>query len=199
MPNWCSNSMVIIGPANQVKSIVDAVRPTDNDDDNPKFTKFMPQPVDEAGELVGGVDWQYENWGTKWGDCNTDIAYEDYESDPASASINYDTAWGPMSKLVAEISRQHPDVTIDIEYEEPGMAFFGIERFVAGNLVHEAHHEWDYSTGTITLPDGWKANFDTDWEDPEQDPGGTQNDAVMSAIEHLWTQLSLSGPVAPSD
>ena len=43
--------MVIIGPANQVKSIVDAVRPTDNDDDNPKFTKFMPQPVDESGEI----------------------------------------------------------------------------------------------------------------------------------------------------
>lgn len=199
MPNWCMNSMMLVGPADQVKSVVDSVRPVDGESPELGLTKFMPQSRDESGELVGGVDWQYENWGTKWGDCDTDIAHEEYEGGNGSASITYNTAWGPMSKLVAEISRQHPELTIDIEYDEPGMCFFGIERFRAGNVVHENHHEWNPGDGKITLPDGWEANFDTDWDNPDQDPSGTQNDATMSAIEHMWTQLSLAGTSAPSD
>jgi hypothetical protein len=198
MPNWCSNHMTIIGPEAEVRSILSAIRP-ELDDEDSGLRKFMPQPKDENGELVGGTSWQYDNWGTKWGDCDTDITYEDYDGDNSSASLVYSTAWGPMSGLVAEISRLHPQCTIDVEYEEPGMCFFGIEQYRNGSVVLDRHHEYEFDSGVIKLPDGWEMNFDTDWDDEEQDPMGTLNDAIHAACEHMWTQDSLAGKLAPSD
>jgi hypothetical protein len=204
--------MTIHGPADQVRAIVNAVRPAahedglEDKDENPTFTKFMPQPRDEQGDLVDGTSWQYDNWGTKWGDCDTDITYENYESvasdrpgEIGSASLTYRTAWGPMTGLVKEISRLHPDVTIDIEYEEPGMSFFGIEQFRGGDIVHERHHEYDFSSGKIQLEDGWEVHFDTDWDDEDQDPSGTLSDAIVNAVEHMWTERSLAETSALAD
>jgi len=191
MPNWCNNNMVLHGPEDQVRSILEAVRPVEGKSDELTFTKFMPQPRDEQGELIGSVDWQYDTWGTKWGDCDTDICSEEYSDGTGTASVGYTTAWGPMSGLVKEISRQHPGVTIDIEYEEPGMSFFGIEQYLGGELVHEQHHDYNFESGTITLPDGWTASFDTEWDDENQDPSGTLNDAVYAGLEHMWTTMGL--------
>jgi len=194
MPNWCSNNMVLHGPEDQVRSILDAVRSVEGKTDRATFTKFMPQPRDEQGELIGSTSWQYDTWGTKWGDCDTDICSETYLNGTGTASVGYSTAWGPMSGLVKEISRQHPGVTIDIEYEEPGMNFFGIEQYLGGECVHERHHEYDFNAGSITLPDGWSCAFDTDWDDEDQDPAGTLNDAVYAAIEHMWASKALGAP-----
>lgn len=201
MPNWCHNSMVIAGPANEVRAIVDSVRPIpENTDKALGLTSFMPQPVNENGELEGGTSWQYDNWGTKWGDCDTEITYEDYDDNgPSSAALSYNTAWGPLTGLTREISRLHPNVTIDVEYSEPGWGFFGVEQFVAGIAVLEHHQEYDASTGLLVLPDGWKMNFDTDWDDEDQDPAGTLDEAISSAMEHLWTMKSLAGSSAPTD
>lgn len=202
MPNWCHNSMSLHGPADQVKAILDAVRPVVDENgygvksENEKltFTKFMPQPRDENGELIGSTSWQYENWGTKWGDCDTDIVYEEYDNGVGSASLGYSTAWGPMTGLVKEMSRLHPNVTIDVEYEEPGMNFFGIEQFEAGDITLERHHEYDFETGKIILEDGWEVEFDTDWDNEDQDPSGTLSDAISAAMEHLWVTHSLNAP-----
>jgi hypothetical protein len=199
MPNWCSNNMTIIGPEDQVRSIVNAVRPVDGEDRELGLTTFMPQPRDENGDPIEGTSWQYENWGTKWGDSDTELTYEEYSGATSSASVTYNTPWGPMSRLVAEISRQHPDCVIDVEYEEPGMCFFGLEQFRAGELIYERHHEYDFDAGVIKLPDGWEMNFDTDWDNEDQDPSGTLNDAIYAALEHLWVGQSLAGDLAPSD
>lgn len=192
MPNWCSNSMTVTGPEQQVRAIAAKVT------DESNFTVFMPQPVDEAGELIDGTSWQYDNWGTKWGDSDTQINHEDYSNPEASSlGLSYLTAWGPMTKLVCEISRIHPQCSIDIEYEESGMSFFGIERITAGEIVSESHHEYNFSDGAITLPTGFTCAFDTDWDDPEGDPSGSLNDAVFAAMEHLWVNLTLEH--APSN
>ena len=192
MPNWCSNNLSMSGPPDQVRAILDAVRPSDGaDDEKLRLTKFMPQPVDEAGELIDGVSWQYDNWGTKWGDCDTSIISEEYTSNLGSGSLTYNTAWGPASGLMKEISRLHPNVTMDIEYEEPGMNFLGIEQYLNGELVHEQHHEYNFDDGFIKLEDGYKVDFDTDWDDENQDPAGTVNDAVYAALEHMWNHYGL--------
>lgn len=192
MPNWCNNNLTLSGPPDQVRAILNAVRSSDGGDaDKLTLTKFMPQPVDEAGELIDGVSWQYDTWGTKWGDCDTDIITEDYTDNVGSGSITYATAWGPASGLIKEVSRLHPNVTIDVEYEEPGMNFFGIEQYLNGEVVHEDHHEYNFNDGFIKLTDGYKVDFDTDWEDEDQDPAGTVNDAVYAAIEHMWNAHGL--------
>ncbi len=190
MPNWCNNSMVACGPEQQIRAIAAKLKVKDG-----KLSDFMPQPVDENGELIGGVDWQYDTWGTKWGDCDTELIDENYSSPNTSTiSLGYQTPWGPASALIKEISRLHPDVTIDIEYEEPGMTFFGVEQHKGGETIFDQHHDYEFETGVITLDDGWSANFDTDHDDPKQDPWVTLNDAIHSAIEHIWTTHSLSAP-----
>ena len=103
----------------------------------------------------------------------------------------YNTPWGPASGLIKEVSRLHPNVTIDVEYEEPGMNFLGIEQYLNGELVHEQHHEYNFDDGFIKLEDGYKVDFDTDWDDENQDPAGTVNDAVYAALEHMWNHYGL--------
>jgi len=196
MPNWCVNHMTVCGPENEVRTIANKVKTKDEDSNDGRLSSFMPQPTDAAGELIDGTNWQYDNWGTKWGDCETNLSDETYLSPNVStASFDFLTPWGPASGLIKEISKLHPNVIIDIEYEEQGMNFFGIEQYKGGKLVHEVHHEYEFDSGVIALPDGWSANFDTDWDNVDQDPYSTLSDAVMSAIEHLWSARSLTAPI----
>ena len=197
MPNWCTNNMVVSGPENEVRSIADKLKTKDEDGKTTgQLRNFMPQPTDAAGELIGGCDWQYDNWGTKWGDCDTELCDETYDIPSMSTiSINYQTPWGPATGLIKEISRLHPSVTIDIEYEEMGMCFFGVEQYRNGETIYEHHQDYDFSSGVITLPDGWTGKFDTDHDNPEQDPWTTLSETIWSAIEHLWSLRSLSAPI----
>ena len=195
MPNWCNNNLSVCGPESEVRSIADKLKTKTEDGENGRLADFMPQPTDATGELIGGVDWQYENWGTKWGDCETELSDENYAVPTMSSiSMHFQTPWGPASGLLKEISRLHPNVTIDNEYEEPGMNFFGIARYKGGELVIEEHHEYDFSKGVINLPNDWSINFDTDWDDPKQDPSETLNEAIYTAMEHLWSMALLSAP-----
>lgn len=195
MPNWCNSNLSVCGPELEVRSIADKLKTKKEDGENGRLADFMPQPTDAAGELIGGVDWQYDNWGTKWGDCETELSDENYAvSTMSSISMHFQTPWGPATGLLKEVSRLHPNVTIDNEYEELGMAFFGIARYKGGELVIEEHHEYEFDKGAINLSDNWSINFDTDWDDEKQDPCGTLNDAIYSAMEHLWSQALLSAP-----
>ena len=195
MPNWCNSNLSVCGPESEVRSIADKLNTKKEDGENGRLADFMPQPTDAAGELIGGVDWQYDNWGTKWGDCETELSDENYAVPTMSSiSMHFQTPWGPATGLLKEVSRLHPNVTIDNEYEEPGMNFFGIARYKGGELVIEEHHEYEFDKGVINLSDSWSINFDTDWDDEKQDPHETLNEAIYSAMEHLWSQALLSAP-----
>lgn len=195
MPNWCNNNLSICGPETAIRSIADKLKEVNEDGERKRLADFMPQPTDADGELIGGVDWQYENWGTKWGDCETEISDENYAvPEMSSISMHFQTPWGPAAGLLKEISRLYPNVSIDNEYEEPGMNFFGIARYKGGEAVIDEIHEYDFSKGVIELSDGWTANFDTDWDNPEQDPSETLNEAIVSAIDHLWSVHLLNAP-----
>lgn len=197
MPNWCMNGLSICGPELEVRAIADKLKAVNEDGEKNRLADFMPQPTDATGELIGGVDWQYENWGTKWGDCETEISDENYEvPEMSSISMHFQTPWGPASGLLKEVSRLYPNISIDNEYEEPGMTFFGIARYKSGETVIDEYIEYNFSEGVIALSDGWTANFDTDHDDPQQDVYGTLDDAIHSAQEHLWNMSSL---IAPTD
>lgn len=195
MPNWCTSNLSVCGPESEVRSIADKLKTKKEDGENGRLADFMPQPTDAASELIGGVNWQYDNWGTKWGDCETELSDENYTVPTMSSiSMHFQTPWGPAIGLLKEVSRLHPNVTIDNEYEEPGMNFFGIARYKGGELIIEEHHEYEFDKGVINLSDSWSINFDTDWDDEKQDPHGTINEAICSAMEHLWSQALLSAP-----
>ena len=157
MPNWCSNNLSMSGPPDQVRAILDAVRHSDGvEDEKMRLTKFMPQPVDEAGELIDGVSWQYDTWGTKWGDCDTDISSPLGFSDGSwEALIHYQTAWGPADAGFLKVSAMFPTVFFIFDYEEEAGFFAGTQVMQDGATVFESMYEPSSYEGEI------------DWDDEE--------------------------------
>ena len=49
--------------------------------------------------VSNAVDWQYRNWGTKWGDIETRIV----EQSDVSLTVAFDTAWGEPFLLLDKI------------------------------------------------------------------------------------------------
>tara|TARA_B100000287_G_scaffold56132_1_gene49331 strand:- start:9221 stop:9844 length:624 start_codon:yes stop_codon:yes gene_type:complete len=71
------------------------------------------------------VDWEYTNWGTKWGDCDTKLISEKIVEHDQYADgqlvFTFDSAWGEPFRLLNDIARKY-DVKISnslmYEFEE---------------------------------------------------------------------------------
>ena len=115
MPNWCENNLHIQGPEELIEDFINTVQ---DENDSEKFelaSTLMPMPeilqggeapardedvAEEAIAQTGHRDWydwanDDNNWGTKWGDCDTNLWWNDEYT-----KINgyYTTAWGPLSE-----------------------------------------------------------------------------------------------------
>lgn len=49
------------------------------------------------------VDWEYKNWGTKWGDCQTELLFIDENK----IVMTFDSAWGEPFRLLNDIARKY--------------------------------------------------------------------------------------------
>lgn len=84
--------------------------------------------MDKDGYNQGGYDWCIKNWGTKWGfcDCVVDEEEEDY------ILYSFSTAWSPITLLIAEMSRQFPDITFIYFCDEESGEFRYEETYEGG-------------------------------------------------------------------
>jgi len=57
------------------------------------------------------MDFNREAWGTKWNACRQSVS-------PEAGRAEFDTAWNCPEPLLAELSRQFPDETIDVVFAE---------------------------------------------------------------------------------
>ena len=128
MPNWCSNVVSISGPLEDVTKAVQAISVAGGEPDVRwlRFSVFDPRPEGlDGGEAC---NWSSAHWGTKWdlGDDDGDIhtSYDDGD-EHAVASSAFQTAWGPPLQIFEKLSDSNPGVEIEIEYDEPGMDFWG--------------------------------------------------------------------------
>ena len=53
------------------------------------------------------IDWQYRNWGTKWGDCDTKVLSVEYKNDRGKVILTFDSAWGEPFLLLNYIAREY--------------------------------------------------------------------------------------------
>ena len=140
MPNWCHNNLTVTGDADELKRFVAAI--TNADESITILKNLVPFPAELegpeitalGGEAVGrvftdsGYSWCLRNWGTKWGDCETEIMfYDDY------LMLKYETAWSPALEGLEQISRLFPTLTFQTDYIEEGMQFIGAASFQNGN------------------------------------------------------------------
>ena len=50
------------------------------------------------------IDWQYLNWGTKWGDCDTTLISDTITKDSREVVFQFDSAWGEPFRLLNDIA-----------------------------------------------------------------------------------------------
>lgn len=137
----------------------------------------------EAGQKAlaetGYTDW-YEwcnkNWGTKWGDYDSDLSSGDsLNPEDGDITLNYNTAWGPFSEgFFAHISKLFPTLYFYVEYEGEGMEFLGIMTAKNGE-VKDFYDE----VNTSDLPDPnehWDEYMDALYE---------RRDQIMSTLSSL--------------
>lgn len=145
MPNLCSNQLTITGPEADVKAFVDGVEGKDSlvDAYHPmpeelnSTTAGYPGDKDEVRNAMrakyGAPDWYewaHTNWGTKWGDYDTDLM----TNERGLAVYLYTTAWGPMEAAIKAFSAKFPTLDFTCSYEEGGMCLLGAFRYVNGQL-----------------------------------------------------------------
>ncbi len=122
MPNWCNNSLSISGPNEDLEKLL---RDADNGEEgNFSLEKLVPIPKELSEDWY---NWRVSNWGTKW-----DIGKVDIEKSDEHMSFNFETAWAPPIEAFNTISKNYPNLSFELTYEEPGMDFCGKAEFQNG-------------------------------------------------------------------
>ncbi len=107
-------------------------------------------------------DWNCRNWGTKWGDSDTFMAYDEPTISPdgqAHIEFAFQTAWSPALEGIAHIAKMFPSLKFACSYLEEGMGFYGFCTFVDGEAIDNCEQVEDI--------DGYsKIDFDDEesWE-----------------------------------
>ena len=142
MPNWCQNTLALMGPKDVLEEIaatglsLQVILPVP--EELQKMEKRFPVPEEEKEERARlmakyGVDtaydWQVTRWGTKWdinvGQITVEPPYG--EGVNHEISVSFDSAWTPPVKALEALYERYRDrgLTLWLEYFEPGCKFLG--------------------------------------------------------------------------
>lgn len=75
--------------------------------------------------------WQRENWGIKWGDCETQIEWDD------PLVLKFWTPNTPPVAGVSQIAALYPALAFHLKYDEPNCELLGIVEWSEGKIVRE--------------------------------------------------------------
>lgn len=148
MPNWCSSTLDITGPKDEIQSIIQT---------NLNFEKILPTPIDlipdtcvcsemtefqmQSNLATYGYEtwygWCIENWGTKWSANN--VVLERFNDTTIQATM--DTAWSLPLEILKKISVDHPNCTLNIDCEEESGFFVGDCTILNGEIIEDNIHE----------------------------------------------------------
>ena len=130
MPNWCENNIKILGPADDIRKFITKIQDPTVGQDYQIAKSIVPMPED----CESIREWCDNNWGTKWGDCDTML----WEDGDTRIYGHYLTAWGPLSVGFWEtVSAEFKSLRIVIGYREEGMQFEGAYSFYGGECYYE--------------------------------------------------------------
>lgn len=111
-----------------------------------KISKEEEERMQREYFATNAYDWHTIHWGTKW-----DVGAEVIETDDGF-EMHFDSAWGPPSAAIRELSALFESFVCTLEYCEPGSGFAGFEVYEEGNQsadhycedLEEARHltEW---------------------------------------------------------
>ncbi len=162
MPNWVSTTLTVKGSEEEVKRFVDGIK------DSKILESYVPCPAELHATIAGfsgdedkmaelrkqqelniakyghkdWYDWQYDQWGTKWGDSDTDISNPMGFSDGSwEVQVHYVTAWGPADAGFLKVSTLFPTLFFIFDYDEEAGFFAGTQVMQDGATVFESMYE----------------------------------------------------------
>jgi hypothetical protein len=127
MPNWCNNSIVISGPYDVLFEVAKLCHTKENDFD---FNGILPNPLCKS--LKNYIDWNIQNWGTKW-------IFEDPQVElfTDNISIYALSAWSPPIEFFKHLVKKYPFLTVEMVYAEIGLDFAGKVKINKEEFIEE--------------------------------------------------------------
>ena len=139
MPNWCSNSITIEGPADKIRAIWEKVTFDPEDTEVGLLNAMYPEPADVGDEWYG---WRVDNWGTKWEVSSEGLEFTENADGTAEISGWFDSAWAPPIGAYERFIEENPDCSLTASYFEPGMDFAGFWDNGSDEYCENLHDEW---------------------------------------------------------
>lgn len=149
MPNWCSNSITIKGPAAKISAIWAAATVAESAG---LLNALVPMPAGLKGTIKGTgdeaqteehdgytnwYDWSVARWGTKWDVDVEGLSYEDLGDGTAQIVGGFESAWSPPLDCFQTYANANADVAMELKYFEPGMSFMGVWDTEGGDAYWE--------------------------------------------------------------
>lgn len=169
MPNHVTQRLKLKGTKKDLQAIADLVTTHTREESNAfDHNKILPMPaaLRNTESASGGTeeevayrkalyadnmkkygfsnwyDWANEVWGTKWGcyDC----------SRVDNTEYTFNSAWGPATNIIVELSAKFPKVEMELSYADEGGGFIGICSIWRGEVQSEDELDW-LSEGAAAL------------------------------------------------
>lgn len=189
MPNWVSTTLTVRGSEEEIKRFKDGIK------DSKILESYVPCPTELHETVAGSVgtdkaeehrkqqesniakyghkdwyDWSYDNWGTKWGDCDTDISEPMEFSDGSwEVQARYMTAWGPADAGFLKVSAMFPTLLFTFDYDEEAGFFAGVHAFRDGAIVFESMYEPCEYEGELDYDDYESIDKYEAWKEEKSD------------------------------
>lgn len=190
MPNWVSTTASVKGSREELQKFLDGIK------DNRILESYVPCP-EELRETMSGFsndeekmeelrkkqevniakyghkdwyEWQYEVWGTKWGDCDTHIEpMTQLSSGEYEVSIYFQTAWGSASAGFQQVSAMFPSLMFFFEYDEEAGFFAGLEVMKGGMTIYEGTYVPSDYSGELDYDDYETVDKYEEWKCEQSD------------------------------
>ena len=145
MPNWVENDLKVKGDPEAVTRFTAEMEGTREDGVNTYLDeqKLIPYPQNQGWDY----EWCINNWGTKWGFCETQSPEITTVNGKAEAFYTFSTAWSPAIPLVAKMAEKNPHLSFTWRFYERGMEYKGKIVFKAGKLVSSFKGEYHGNRG----------------------------------------------------
>lgn len=194
MPNWVSTTLSVKGSPAEVQRFIDGIK------DSKILESYVPCPEELHATVAGSVgtdkaeehrkqqesntakygykdwyDWSYDNWGTKWGDCDTDIGHPMQLANGSwEVVMRYQTAWGPADAGFLKVSALFPELLFTFDHDEEAGFFAGIEAYLNGASVFESMYEPCAYEGEVDYDDYESIDKYEAWKEAQSDAIFTQ-------------------------
>jgi hypothetical protein len=206
MPNWVSTTATVTGSREELSKFLDGIKdkkilesyvpcPQELRDTMSGFTNDEKEMEELRNKSEANVakygypnwyEWQYEVWGTKWGDCDTYIEpITELGNGAHEVSITFQTAWGPASEGFRKVSSMFPSLMFTFTYDEEAGFFAGVEVIKGGITIHE---------GMYSPSDEYRDEVDYDDDESVE----KYEEWKMDKIDKIYDELVLKFPLTPT-